>query len=134
MSAHAGINNIGTKLSYKVNDAYTDLTNLLEVPELGNTDKEKIDVTVLEDEDNYSIDGRGNSTQDLAFVFLLEGTQFDALCALTGSQDWKVTFPTAAGVSATFSGTPTVKMNGVSGNDALKYTLNISVNSKVVFA
>lgn len=47
----AGILTKGIKLSYKASgETYTELTNLMEIPEIGNGEKEMIDVTVLTDD------------------------------------------------------------------------------------
>ena len=55
----AGTLSRGIKLSYKSGDGstFTELTNLQEIPELGNNTKEKVDVTVLSDSAKKSIDG-----------------------------------------------------------------------------
>ena len=80
----AGILTKGIALSYKAGTAgdYTELTNLMEIPEIGNGEKEMIDVTVLTDEVKKSIAGLGDSAQTLAFKFLYEKEQFQALAAL----------------------------------------------------
>lgn len=124
-------------LSYKKDGSFVKLTNCYEIPELGNTAKEKIDVTVLEDEAKKSIDGLGDTAQDLAFKFYLDAesnndAQFDTLCALTGNIEWKVEHP-AGGIDATFSGAPSIKLDGVGVNGAVSYTLTISATSLIVF-
>ena len=109
------------------------LTNLMEIPEIGNNAPEKIDVTVLTDDVKKSISGLGDSAQDLAFKFLYEEVQFAELAALTGTQDWEVTLP-EGGKKATFTGTPSIKLGAAAPNGAITYTLNISVESKITFA
>lgn len=112
------------------------LTNLMEIPEIGNNAPEKIDVTVLTDDVKKSISGLGDSAQDLAFKFLYEEAQFTELvelAALTVTQNWEVALP-KNGKKATFTGTPSVKLGAAAPNGALTYTLNISVESKIVFA
>lgn len=130
----AGILTKGIGLSYKGSsgDTYTTLTNLMEIPEIGNGEKEMIDVTVLTDDVKKSIAGLGDSAQTLAFKFLYEETQFTSLIAMEGSIDWKVEMPD--GVSATFTGTPSVKFDSAVPNAALTYTLSIGVESKITFA
>lgn len=135
----AGLLSKGITLSYKASgDTYTDLTNLQEIPEIGNGTKEKIDVTVLSDSSKKSIAGLGDSAQDLAFKFLYDKTQFATLAALTGSKGWKVGIPDgtdgAIGTTATFDGTPSVKLSGAGVNGALTYTLTITVESEITFA
>ncbi len=129
----AGLLTKGMKLSYKASgETYTELTNLQSVPELGNSAPEKIDVTVLSDEVKKSIAGLQDSSQDLSFKFLYEKTQFTSLAALSGTQDWKVTLPDDT--ACMFSGTPSVKLDGAEVNNAISYTLNISVESVISFA
>jgi hypothetical protein len=137
----AGLLSKGIKLGYKASGSttgtYTDLTNLMEIPEIGNGTPEKIDVTVLSDDVKKSIAGLGDSAQDLAFKFLYEKAQFDTLAKLTGSQSWQVTLPTdstGTGTTATFTATPSVKLAATGTNAALTYTLTLTVESKIVFA
>mgnify|MGYP003531012118 FL=1 len=128
----AGILTKGIKLSYKANgETFTELTNLMEIPEIGNGEKEMIDVTVLTDDVKKSIAGLGDSAQTLAFKFLYVKEQFNTLAALDSSIDWKVEMPD--GVNATFTGTPAVKFDSAAPNAALTYTLSISVESKITF-
>ena len=128
----AGILTKGIKLSYKANgETYTELTNLMEIPEIGNGEKEMIDVTVLTDDVKKSIAGLGDSAQTLAFKFLYVKEQFNTLAALDSSIDWKVEMPD--GVNATFTGTPAVKFDSAAPNAALTYTLSIGVESKITF-
>lgn len=130
----AGLLSKGITLGYKAGtgSTYTVLTNLMEIPEIGNTAPEKIDVTVLTDDVKKSIAGLGDSAQDLAFKFLYEKAQFDTLTALTGSHEWQVKLPDET--TATFTATPSVRIAGAGSNAALTYTLNLTVESKIVFA
>ncbi|MBQ0099701.1 MAG: phage tail protein [Firmicutes bacterium] len=132
----AGILSKGITLSYKASSSastYTDLTNLQEIPELGNTAPEKIDVTVLSDSAKKSIAGLGDTAQDLGFKFLYDSDQFEDLVALDEdvSISWKVSLPD--GEEATFTGTPSVKLDGVGVNSAITYTLTVSVDSLIAF-
>lgn len=131
----AGILSKGIKLSYKSDSGstFTELTNLQEIPELGNNTKEKVDVTVLSDSAKKSIDGLSDTAQDLPFKFLYDKEQFTTLAALTTSTDWQVELP-SEGNTATFSGTPSVKLDSVGVGAALTYTLTISVNTEITFA
>jgi hypothetical protein len=133
MAENAGILTKGMTLSYGAEGAKKTLTNLMEIPEIGNTAPEKIDVTVLTDDVKRSIAGLGDSAQDLAFKFLYEETQFTELAALTGTQSWEVALPNN-GKKATFTGTPSVKLGAAAPNGALTYILNVSVESKINFA
>ena len=131
----AGTLSRGIKLSYKSNggSTFTELTNLQEIPELGNNAKEKVDVTVLSDSAKKSIDGLSDTAQDLSFKFLYDKEQFTTLAALTTSTDWQVELP-SEGNTATFSGTPSVKLDSAGVGAALTYTLTISVNTEITFA
>ena len=128
----AGILTKGIKLSYATGEGtFTELTNLMSIPEIGNAAKEMIDVTVLADNVKKSIAGLGDSAQDLAFQFLYEKAQFQSLAAMTASCKWKVEMPD--GVAATFDGTPSIKFDSASPNAALTYTLTVGVESEITF-
>ena len=129
----AGILTKGIKLSYKTSSGstYTELTNLMEIPEISNGEKEMIDVTVLSDDVKKSIAGLGDSAQTLAFKFLYVKEQFTTLMAMDSSTNWKVELPD--GVNATFTGTPSVKFDSAAPNAAITYTLSIGVESKIEF-
>ena len=129
----AGILTRDMALAYKKNGSFgTALTNLMEVPELGNNAPEKIDITVLTDDVKRSMSGLADSAQDLAFKFLYEEAQFDELNKLKDSQEWQVTIPKSQ-IKAWFKGTPSVKLGAAAPNGALTYTLSISVESKIDF-
>ena len=123
----------GIKLSYKTGSAgeFVDLTDLQEIPELGG-DKEAIEITTLEDAAHMYTDGILNYGDSLAFKFLYNNTQFETLQGLTGSSEWKVSLPDST--TCTFSGTSSVKLDGVGVNAVLTYTLNIKPNSAMVWA
>lgn len=133
----AGILTKDMSLAYKAEGAssFTTLTNLMEIPEIGNTAPEKIDVTVLTDDVKKSISGLGDSAQDLQFKFLYEETQFTALCQLADSEKpsskWEVNIH--GGKKATFDGTPSIRLSAAAPNGALTYILNVSVESKINF-
>ena len=113
-------------------DSFEQLTDLQEIPELGNNSPERIDVTVLSDGAKKSIAGLADTAQDLAFKFLYKKAQFETLAAMEGSHEWRVTLPD--GTIATFFATPSVKLAGVGVSAALTYTLSLSVESEIVFA
>lgn len=128
----AGILTKDMSLAYGKDTAKKVLTNLMEIPEIGNNAPEKIDVTVLTDSVKRSISGLGDSAQDLAFKFLYEEEQFLELDALKTTQDWEVAIP-GGDVKATFTGTPSVKLGSAAPNGALTYTLTVSVESAIEF-
>lgn len=123
----------GIKLSYKAGEAssFVELTNLQEIPELGG-EKESIEITTLADAAHTYTDGLINYGDSLAFKFLYEKVQFASLTALEGECEWKVELPDAE--SCTFSGSASVKLDGVGVNAALTYTLNIKPTSEMVWA
>ena len=128
----------GIKLSYKTSgETYIDLTNLQEIPELGG-DTESIEITVLSDAAHMYTNGIKNYGDSLAFKFLYDTTQFETLNSLSGSVNWKVSLPDgengAIDTTCTFSGTCSVKLDGVGVNSALTYTLSIKPNSEMTWA
>ena len=123
----------GIKLSYKNGggSSYTDLTNLQEIPELGG-DSEAIEITTLADAAHMYTDGILNYGDSLAFKFLYDKTQFETLQGLSGSINWQVTLPDST--TCAFTGTSSVKLDGVGVNAALTYTLSIKPNSAMAWA
>ena len=117
----------GIKLSYKVSEgSFVELTNLFEIPELGG-DVDKIEVTTLASEAHEYTNGIKNYGDTVAFKFYYEKSQFTTLSGLQGGCEWKVELPD--GLTYTFSGVPSVKLDGVSYNAALTYSLNIAPTS-----
>ena len=122
----------GIKLSYKIGEAeYIELTDLQEVPELGGT-AESLEITTLDNAAHMYTDGILNYGDSLSFKFLYETAQFTALQALEGSNGWKVALPD--GTSCAFSGTSSVKLDGVGVNAVLTYTLAVKPDSEMVWA
>jgi hypothetical protein len=123
----------GIKLSYKNGEAssFVELTNLYEIPELGG-DVDKIEVTTLASEAHEYTNGIKNYGDSIAFKFYYEKTQFTTLNGLDAECEWKVELPDAT--AYTFSGIPSVKLDGVSYNAALTYSLNIAPTSAMVVA
>ena len=122
----------GIKLSYKAEGTdFVALTNLQEIPELGG-DAEAIEITTLADAAHMYTDGIKNYGDSLAFKFLYEKAQFTTLNGLTTAVEWKVELPD--GATCTFSGTGSVKLDGVGVNAALTYTLGIKPTSAMAWA
>lgn len=107
------------------------LTNLQEIPELGGT-RESIEITTLGDDAHMYTDGILNYGDNIAFKFLYEKEQFTTLNGLTGEQTIVVTLPDSS--TCTFSGTCSVKLDGVGINAPLTYTLNVKPSSAMVWA
>lgn len=122
------------KLAYKTStgSTFTDLANLQEIPDLGG-EVEAIEITTLADAAHKYTDGLINYGDNLAFKFLMgdDTTQFTTLHALEGVQDWKVTLGDNS--ACTFSGSCSVKLDGVGIGAALTYTLNIKPNSEMIW-
>lgn len=121
----------GIKLSYKAGEAFTELTDLQEIPELGG-DTESIEITTLADAAHKYTDGIKNYGDSLPFKFLYKKAQFTTLNGLSGEVEWKVDLPD--GASCTFSGTGSVKLDGVGVNAALTYTLSVKPSSEMIWA
>lgn len=107
------------------------LTNLQEIPELGGT-RESIEITTLADDAHMFTDGILNYGDNISFKFLYEKEQFTTLNGLKGTQTIVVTLPDSS--TCTFSGTCSVKLDGVGINAPLTYTLNVKPNSAMVWA
>lgn len=120
---------ISKGITLKVGDKI--LTNLQEIPELGG-DAEAIEITTLADAAHMYTDGILNYGDSLQFKFLYEKEQFTELGALEGSQNVVVTLPD--GATCTFSGSCSVKLDGVGVNAALTYTLSIKPDSAMIWA
>ena len=121
----------GITLSYKKGEEFVELTNLQEIPELGG-EVEAIEITTLADSAHMYTDGIKNYGDSLAFKFLYESTQFEALNALTGSQEWEVALPD--GTTCGFAGSCSVKLDGVGVNAALTYTLSVKPSTEMIWA
>lgn len=123
----------GITLSYQAGKTgeYAALTNLQEIPELGG-DSEAIEITTLADAAHMYTDGIKNYGDSLAFKFLYETAQFETLNGLTGSNGWQVELPD--GTTCAFTGTCSVKLDGVGVNAALTYTLAVKPDSEMIWA
>lgn len=121
----------GIYLMYQVGEeSPVDLTNLMEIPELGG-DTEAIEITTLADAAHMYTDGIKNYGDSLAFKFLYDTDQFELLQGVTADAKWIVTLPD--GTECSFDGTCSVKLDGVGVNAALTYTLNIKPTSEMVW-
>lgn len=129
----AGISSEGIKLSYKkATGDFIELTNLQEVPDLGNGERETIEVTTLADSERKYIPGLFAGSEGLEFKFLYDKTQFMALNSMTEEAEWKI--EVSDGLTCTFSGSCGVRLDGQGVSSALTYTMNVIPTSKLVFA
>ena len=115
-------------------DAYTELTGLKEVPELG-VDPEKVDNTTLKDKIKIYEMGIGDPG-DLAYKF--KWTNGDAnspyrlLREVADSKEvasFEETFPD--GTKFTFDAQCSLKVGGGGVNAAVDYTLNLALQSEI---
>lgn len=107
-----------------------ELTNLMSIPELGG-ETEAIEITTLADPAHMYTNGIKNYGDSLAFQFLYEAEQFNTLNTTTAVEVWKVQLPD--GETCTFSGTCSVKLDGVGVNAALTYTLSVKPSTEMVW-
>lgn len=117
----------------KLYKADKELTNLMEIPELGG-EVEAIEITTLADAAHMYTDGIKNYGDSLTFKFLYENAQFADLNATAANVDgvqWRVELPD--GASCSFTGTHSVKLDGVGVNAALTYTLAVKPNSEMTW-
>jgi hypothetical protein len=124
----------GIKLSYKAkgeSGEFIELTDLFEIPELGG-DVDKIETTTLQSAAHEYTNGIKNYGDSIPFKFYYEKTQFTTLAALSDECDWKVELPDQT--AYTFSGVPSVKLDGATYNVALTYSLNIAPTSEMAVA
>lgn len=123
----------GITLSYKADggSSYTALTNLQEIPDLGGS-TDSIEITTLADAAHMYTDGLKDYGDSLDFTFLYEKAQFTTLNGLKGSQSWQVVLPDSS--ACTFTGSCSVKLDGVGTNAALSYTLSIKPDSEMIWA
>ena len=124
----------GIKLGYVNPEGdYTELTNLMEIPELGG-DTEAIEITTLADDAHVYTDGIKNYGDNLSFKFLYEAEQFERLANLgTKEIEWHVALPDET-TQCYFDGKCSVKLDGVGVNAALTYTLNIKPTAQMLWA
>ena len=108
-----------------------ELTNLQEIPEVGG-DAEAIEITTLADAAHTYTNGILNYGDSLAFKFLYEKAQFSSLQGDDAVSEWTVELPD--GAKCSFSGTHSVKLDGVGVNAALTYTLSVKPNSAMSWA
>jgi hypothetical protein len=127
------ISSEGIKLSYKKGTAeYVELTNLQEVPDLSNGERETIEVTTLADTERKYIGGLYAGSDGIEFKFLYEKEQFLALDEFKESAGWKI--EVSDGLTCTFDGTCSTKLDGVGIGAPMTYTLTVIPTSKLVFA
>ncbi len=108
------------------------LTNLLEIPDLGVADVERIEITTLADASRKYMDGLKDLGESLEFKFIYEKTQFETLNELSGSQKWKITLPDSA--TCSWDGSCSVRLDGVGIGAAMTYTLIVRPDTEFTWA
>lgn len=111
----------------------TALTNLMEIPQLGG-ETEAVEITTLADEAHKYMNGIKNYGESLDFKFLYEKEQFTTLNAIEEETitAWKVALPD--GATCSFSGTSSVRLEGVGVNSALTYILSVKPTTAMEWA
>ena len=130
----AGILTKGITLSYKKDQAFVEIKNLQECPELGGA-AERVDVTTLAD-GNYKYINGIKDFGELAFKFLYDNSGAESNYRIlrgleeAGSMvEWKVSFPD--NTAFTFSGQVSTAIDSAAVNAALTFTANITLNSDI---
>lgn len=123
----AGVISKGIKLFH----GEIELTDLMEIPELGG-ETESIEITTLADEAHKYMNGLKNYGESLDFKFLYNKEQFTTLNALDVGSTWKVQLPD--GATCSFSGESSVRLEGVGVNSALTYILAIKPTTAMAWA
>lgn len=111
---------------------FTNLTNLQEVPDLSNGERETIEITTLADSERKYMGGLYGGSEGLEFKFLYEKEQFLTLNQMTTENYWQIKI--SDGLTCTFKGTCGARLDGQGIGAALTYTLTIIPTSKLTFA
>lgn len=117
----------------KLKMAEEALTDMLSFPDLGG-DTDQVETTTLDNANRTYIPGL-KDYGDFEFEFNYEKTQYqklDTAAKANEASEWSIEFPT--GESFTFSGVPSVRINGVGIGEVITYTLKISLSSDVTFS
>ena len=126
----------GTKLEYKTKggSSYTQVKQLMDIPEIGST-KEKVDTTPISATMKTYEFGVGDAGE-IAFTIGTESeedmVQYMTFLGLDKSNaivEWKLTYPN--GFNMTFSAMVNVVLGGGSLNGHVTYTLNLALTSEI---
>lgn len=130
-----GLLSKGITLSYKKAEAFVELTDLQEIPELGGT-VEKVEVTTLADASKRYINGI-KDYGDLAFKFLYDNSTatssyrvLDGLEAAGEATEFQVELPDKT--TFTFTAFVSTILDGAGVNAPLTFTANLALNSEIV--
>ena len=132
----SGLSANKTKISYKKasDDTFTELPDLMEVPEFGGT-PEKIDVTVLSDSVKKYVPGI-KDLGDLIFKFLYdnatETSNYRVLKAMEDASQavtFQIEYPDQT--AHQFDAIPSVKMDAGAVNGALTFSVTMLLQSEI---
>lgn len=114
---------------------WTHIVNVDSFPDLGGS-KDKIEVTNLSDTCHRYIDGIENYGDTLTFTAFYDKAEFDAVSALEGIVNWKVeiTLDGSEKAECTFSGSCNTVLAGGGVGEGVKYNIDITPNSAMVWA
>lgn len=132
-----GLLSKGITLGYSVLPvvAYTDLPDLQDIPDLGG-EVEKVETTTLAKTARTYINGI-KDFGDLQFTFLYGkavGDSFRILDGLSESTQYSWQVELEDGTTFTFTGAPSVKLNGAGVNEALTFVLSLALSSDITIA
>ena len=129
-----GVITIGTKLSYKNQNAYVELPDLQEIPDIG-ADVDNIEITTLADSVRRYRKGL-KDYGDLEFVFLYDNStansSYRVISGLETAGDpveWKVSFPD--GTEFAFTGYVSTKISSAGVGDVVNFTASIALSSDI---
>ena len=128
--------------------SYEEITDLMEIGDIGQAERDTIEITTLADEYHMYTDGLKNYPDSITFKFLYSENNYNKLYGISKIENsyvdettnevvfsapyWQVQLPKAAGIFE-FRGTPTVKLDGVGVNGALTMTMTIKPTSLIEF-
>lgn len=127
MATFQGLASKGTTLSYKSGSTTKVVAGVKSIPTIG-TDPEKIDVTDLSSERKQYIKGI-QDTDNMEFSIIYQGDNFKDIHTLVSNNDsveWIVKYPD--GMTVTFTGEPSYKLDGAEVNQAVGFNLVVVVS------
>lgn len=127
---------------------YVEVPDLMEIGELGQAERDTIEITTLSDEYHVYTDGLKNYPDSITFKCLYSEKGYADIYGLTKLESnyvdeqtnevvncatyWRVSLPYLAGVFE-FRGTPTIKLDGVGTNAALTMTMTVKPSTLIEF-
>ena len=133
--AGQGVLSKGIKFSYKKAQAFVEVPDLQEVPELGGS-PEKVEITTLADSAKRYINGI-KDFGDLSFKFLYDNSGAESsyrimsgLEAAGKATEFQIELPD--GTSFEFSANVSTKIDGAGVNAPLTFSAELSLNSDMV--